>query len=88
MFNSNALAKLAAATLIALALAGCGRKGGLDLPPSAATNPNAAIAASESEIAEAEREAAAASVFNPNPRDQVVAGKGRKRPFILDPLLD
>jgi predicted small lipoprotein YifL len=65
-----------------LALGGCGRKGPLDLPPSA-TSPSAAAAA-DSETEAASRP----SVFNPNyGADAPLAPKGSKRSFVLDPLL-
>ena len=66
-----------------LALGGCGRKGGLDLPPNA--SPQAEAAADT----EAER-AARPGVFNPTygADGQPVAPRGRKKPFVLDPLLD
>ena len=61
----------------ALALGGCGRKSGLDLPPYAT---NAAPTANP----EAERDGAAPPVVSePGP----AASKGRKRSFVLDPLL-
>lgn len=62
----------------ALALGGCGRKGGLDLPP------NAMNAASDTapEV-EVDRGVAPPAVNDPGP----AASKGRKRPFVLDPLL-
>ena len=64
----------------ALALGGCGRKGGLDLPPNAM---NAASTA-EPDAPPAERAGAAPPVVvDPGP----AAAKGRKRPFVLDPLL-
>jgi predicted small lipoprotein YifL len=66
-----------------LALGGCGRKGPLDLPPSA-TSPSAAAAA------DSETEAASKpSLFNPNYGADAppTAPKGNKRPFVLDPLL-
>ena len=64
----------------ALALGGCGRKGGLDLPPNAMNAASDAVP-----DAEADRAAGAAppSVYEPGP----VAPKGRKKPFVLDPLL-
>lgn len=62
----------------ALALGGCGRKGGLDLPPNAMNA--ASDAALEQEV---DRGAAPPSVTEPGP----AAAKGRKRPFVLDPLL-
>ncbi len=74
-----ALVLLAAA---ALALAGCGRKGPLDLPPSA--SPEAAAAAQ----ANADHEPAARpSLFDPSPDTVPTAPKGAKRSFVLDPLL-
>jgi len=62
----------------ALALGGCGRKGGLDLPPNAMNAASDAVP--ESEV---DRGGAPPSVVDPGP----VASKGRKRPFVLDPLL-
>ena len=70
----------------ALVLAGCGRKGGLDLPPN--TPPQAAAAAQAD--ADHEPAASAPSVFNPyyGTNAPPAAPKGGKRSFILDPLLD
>ncbi len=68
-----------------LALGGCGRKGGLDLPPNSAGPPVAAAPA------DSDAEAAAKpSVFNPYYGTDAApaATKGRKKPFILDPLLN
>ena len=66
----------------ALALAGCGRKGPLDLPPSASPE---AVAAAQ---ANADHEPAPRpSLFDPNPDAAPTAPKGNKRPFVLDPLL-
>lgn len=64
-----------------LALASCGRKGGLDLPPNGASLSGALTP---------EAEPAKGTVFDPSygmdrPPE---AAKGRKRPFVLDPLLD
>ena len=68
--------------VMALALGGCGRKGPLDLPPSAASQA-AVPAASETE------RAAQPGVFNPNYGSDAApaATKGRKKAFVLDPLL-
>jgi len=70
-----------------LALGGCGRKGGLDLPPNAAS---AQATATEQADAEADRAASKPSVFNPTygMNTGPVAPKGRKKPFVLDPLLN
>jgi predicted small lipoprotein YifL len=66
----------------ALALAGCGRKGPLELPPSASPE---AVAAAQ---ANADHEPAPKpSLFDPNPEPGPVAPKGTKKPFLLDPLL-
>ena len=69
-----------------LALGGCGRKGGLDLPPN--TPPQAAAAAQQD--ADHEPAASAPSVFNPYYGSDAppAATKGSKKSFILDPLLD
>jgi predicted small lipoprotein YifL len=71
-----------------LALSGCGRKGGLDLPPSASSQPAAAAAVQPDPAATAQ--ASKPNLFNSNSgSDQLpVAGKGPKRPFALDPLLN
>ena len=73
-------------SLTALALAGCGRKGPLDLPPTASNAPatnGAAPADTETQRTP--------SAFNPTyggADAAPAASKGRKKPFILDPLLD
>jgi predicted small lipoprotein YifL len=73
-------------SLSALALAGCGRKGPLDLPPTASGAPTANAAPTDTE-AEAQK---TPSVFNPTYGADAApaATKGKKKPFILDPLLD
>jgi predicted small lipoprotein YifL len=70
----------------ALALGGCGRKGGLDLPPNA--SPQAAAAAQAD--ADHEPSAGRATVFDPSYGTDAppAAAKGRRKTFILDPLLD
>ena len=67
-----------------LALGGCGRKAGLDLPPNASSQAAAAAADTDAE------QAARPSVFNPSYGSdaQPTAPKGRKKAFVLDPLLD
>jgi predicted small lipoprotein YifL len=69
-----------------LALGGCGRKGGLDLPPNASAQATAADTAD----ADAERAASKPSVFNPSYGTDAppTAPKGRKKPFVLDPHLN
>jgi predicted small lipoprotein YifL len=69
---------------VALALAGCGRKGPLDLPP------NAAGPAVEQGDTGEERAASKGTVFDPSYGANELPGtpKGRKKSFILDPLLN
>ena len=68
---------------VPLALGGCGRKGPLDLPPTANAAPGAAASDTDSE------RAAQPSVFNPTYGSDAApaATRGNKRPFVLDPLL-
>jgi predicted small lipoprotein YifL len=73
-----------AAVALALALAGCGRKGPLDLPP------NAAGPVVEQGDTGEERAAARGNVFDPSygANELPKTPKGNKRSFILDPLLN
>ena len=66
----------------ALVLGGCGRKGPLDLPPSAM---NSSAVGSESD----DDRVAPPGATNPgySPEGGPAAPKGRKKSFILDPLL-
>ena len=72
----------------ALALGGCGRKGGLDLPPNAST-PSAANASATAPLDTEAEAASKPSVFNPTYGTDAgpTAPKGNKKSFILDPLL-
>ena len=74
-------------SLTALALAGCGRRGPLDLPPTASSASTANVAAPGDTETEAQR---TPSVFNPTYGADAApaATRGRKKPFVLDPLLD
>jgi predicted small lipoprotein YifL len=69
----------------ALALGGCGRKGPLDLPPTASSQAPAAVQSDP-----AAEQASKPSVFNSSYGADAppTAGKGPKRPFVLDPLLN
>ncbi|MGB9114595.1 LPS translocon maturation chaperone LptM [Bradyrhizobium sp.] len=69
----------------ALVLGGCGRKGPLDLPPTASSQPAAAV---QSDPAAAQ--ASKPSVFDPSygANAPPTAPKGPKKPFVLDPLLN
>jgi predicted small lipoprotein YifL len=73
---------------IALTLGGCGRKGPLDLPPTASGQQPTAVAVQPDPTAA--QQASQPNLFNPNSgSDQLpTAGKGPKRPFVLDPLLN
>lgn len=71
-------------SVTALALGGCGRKGGLDLPP------NAASASAQGAVADSEEPAPQPGLFGlgATPDAPPTAAKGKKKPFILDPLLN
>lgn len=69
--------------LLALALSGCGRKSGLDLPPQAAAQP-----AATGEPAQAPRSANPLSVFDTEDEDRPAPVQGRKRRILLDNILD
>ena len=81
-YRGWALVLLSAAVL---ALGGCGRKGPLDLPPTASSQPAAAVQSNP----EADQ-ASKPSVFDPSYGTDAppTAPKGRKKAFILDPLLN
>lgn len=68
-----------------LALGGCGRKGPLDLPPTASAE---AVAAAQADADHEPR--AKPTVFDPTYGTDAppTATKGAKRSFILDPLLN
>jgi len=70
-----------------LALSGCGRKGPLDLPPSATAQQREFAVQPDTASTQ---QASQPNMFNPNyGSDQLpTAGRGPKRPFVLDPLLD
>lgn len=76
-------------TAAALALGGCGRKGGLDLPPQASNTQPMGTAAP---AVDAEANTAAnkgSALFAPvNPTNEAQATRGRKKSFLLDPILD
>jgi predicted small lipoprotein YifL len=72
-------------SVAALAMGGCGRKAGLDLPPSASTA-NTSLAAPVDTQAEA---ASKPNMFNPTYGSDAApaAARGTKKSFLLDPLL-
>ena len=69
-----------------LALGGCGRKGPLDLPPTASTQPQGTAVQGSPEIDQASKP----SVFNSSygADAPTATPKGAKKPFVLDPLLN
>ena len=73
-------------TVAALALAGCGRKGGLDRPSTASEQPPAAAPAADHGRANTTN----GNLFDPSygMNSDPAASKGTKKSFILDPLLD
>jgi len=76
-------------SVLALTLAGCGRKGGLDAPPGAlgaSGEPVAQTAGGEQDTAVNK----GSSLFNANSGNDgsPTATKGRNKPFVLDPLLN
>jgi len=78
-------------TLAALALAGCGRKGGLDLPPQPTAQPLASTAPAAPTPESQSASEKGAALFGPTTGVEdtsPAATKGRKKSFLLDPLLD
>jgi predicted small lipoprotein YifL len=69
-----------------LALGGCGRKGPLELPPTASSQQPPAAAHAETEAAQPSQP----NLFNPSSGTDAPAAtpKGQKKSFILDPLLN
>ena len=70
-------------SVVVLSLGGCGRKGALDLPPSA-SGANAAVAPADTGVETGTK----SGLFNSNVDSAPTAPKGRKKSFVLDPLLD
>jgi predicted small lipoprotein YifL len=73
----------------AVALSACGRKGPLDLPPTASSQQPVAAAAVQPDP-NAPPQATNPNLFDPNNGAGTLptAGRGPKRPFALDPLLN
>jgi predicted small lipoprotein YifL len=74
---------------LALTLAGCGRKGGLDAPPGAAgaSGETANVAPGGDQNTAANK---GSSLFSSSPSSDasMATPKGKNRPFALDPLLN
>ncbi|MET0221305.1 MAG: lipoprotein [Tardiphaga sp.] len=76
-------------TASALALAGCGRKGGLDLPPQASNTQPLGTATPSADPDANTAANKGNALFSPvNPTDEAQATRGRKKSFLLDPILD
>ena len=79
------LALLGAAALL-IALGGCGRKGALDLPPTASNQPPPAAATAQAPTSPTNNPL---GLLDPNPQEQAPqATPGRKKRIIIDPILD
>lgn len=76
--------------LTAVALAGCGRKGPLEAPPSASVQPQSNTARSDIPTAPQNTAAAQAGALFATPGEEPppAAAPGRRKPFILDSILD
>lgn len=89
MSRSTACAKLAIIVLTAVALAGCGRKGPLEPPPSASVQPQASQRAGAPGPAPGSAASQAGALFAPPGEDPApAAAPGQRKPFFLDFLLD
>lgn len=77
--RSTALFRLAVAMTLAAAVAGCGRKGPLDLPPSAAATPQPAQQPAGTGLLTSPLGTGAPAQSQPGPPN---------RPFLLDPVLN
>jgi predicted small lipoprotein YifL len=73
-----------------LALGGCGRKGPLDLPPTASSAQSPAQSSAPAPTDTEAEQASKPGVFNPSYGADAppTAPRGTKKPFILDPLLN
>ena len=74
---------LVAAALLALTLAGCGRKSSLDPPPTAAVQQPG-----QQGEPQATRQSTGFGLFDPNEEEQLAAPPGQKRRLIIDRILD
>jgi predicted small lipoprotein YifL len=74
---------LVGVALVALALGGCGRKSGLDLPPQAAAQP----AAGQATPVQPPR-SNPLGLFEADEEDRPIAAPGQKRRIVLDRILD
>jgi predicted small lipoprotein YifL len=75
---------------LALTLAGCGRKGGLDAPPGAlgASGDTANVAQAPGQDTAAGKSSSLFSSGNNGNDSSMATPKGKNRPFVLDPLLN
>ena len=73
-------------SVAAVALGACGRKAGLDLPPSASTANTSVAAPVDTQAEAANKPSLFGSSYGADAAP--AAAKGRKKAFVLDPLLD
>jgi predicted small lipoprotein YifL len=86
--HRSAAAKLAlfGAAALLIALGGCGRKGPLDLPPTASNLPPQAGTTVQAPSSPTNNPL---GLLDPNPQEQgAQAAPGRKKRIIIDPILD
>lgn len=90
MSRSTACAKLAIIMLTAVALASCGRKGPLEPPPSASVQPQSNTARSDVPTPSQGTAASQAGALFAVPGEEPppAAAPGRRKPFILDSILN
>ena len=77
---------LVGVALLALALGGCGRKSGLDLPPQAAAQPASGDPSQPSQAQEPRRNSL--GLFEAEEEERPIEAKGQKRRIFLDSILD
>lgn len=77
--------------VLALGLAGCGRKGGLDLPPQAQAAAGAPPSDNAERLTQTPNVTGPMGIFDATAageEDRPAAARGQKRRIFLDPLLD
>ncbi len=72
-------------SVAALALGGCGRKAGLDLPPSASTANTSVAAPVDTQGEAASKPSLFSSTYGAD--SAPAAARGTRKSFVLDPLL-
>jgi predicted small lipoprotein YifL len=83
-FTQGSKLALVGVALLVLALGGCGRKSGLDLPPQAAAQP----ASGDPAQGPVPLKRNSLGLFDAEEEDRPIEAKGQKRRIILDNILD